>query len=59
MAGARLYLQQQGYTIAGKQIEILLKDDTGQPDVGKRLAQDLIVNQKVDLAAWWHYAVRV
>ena len=49
MAGARLYLQEHGYTIAGKQIEILLKDDTGLPDVGKRLAQDLIVNQKVAL----------
>ena len=49
IAGARLYLQQQGYMIAGKKIEILLKDDTGQPDIGKRLAQDFIVNEKVDL----------
>ncbi|MGA8650636.1 MAG: ABC transporter substrate-binding protein [Xanthobacteraceae bacterium] len=49
MAGARLYLQEQGYMIAGKKIEILLKDDTGLPDIGKRLAQDLIVNDKVAL----------
>ena len=28
MAGARLYLQEHGYTMAGKKIEILLKDDT-------------------------------
>jgi branched-chain amino acid transport system substrate-binding protein len=27
MAGARLYLQEHGYTMAGKKIEILLKDD--------------------------------
>jgi branched-chain amino acid transport system substrate-binding protein len=47
--GARLYLREQGYMIAGKKIEILLKDDTGQPDIGKRLAQDLIVNEKIDL----------
>jgi branched-chain amino acid transport system substrate-binding protein len=49
MAGARLYLQEQGHTISGKKIEILLKDDTGLPDVGKRLAQDLVVNEKVAL----------
>ena len=49
MAGARLYLQEHGYTLAGKKIEILLKDDTGLPDIGKRLAQELIVNNKVAL----------
>ena len=51
MAGARLYLQEQhGYTMAGKKIEILLKDDTKNlPDIGKRLAQELIVNDKVAL----------
>jgi branched-chain amino acid transport system substrate-binding protein len=49
MAGARLYLQEHGFTIAGNKIEILLKDDTGLPDIGKRLAQDLIVNDKVGL----------
>jgi branched-chain amino acid transport system substrate-binding protein len=49
MAGARLYLQQQGTMIAGKKIEILLRDDTSLPDVGKRHAQDLIVNDKVAL----------
>jgi branched-chain amino acid transport system substrate-binding protein len=49
MAGARLYLQEHGYTMAGKKIEILLKDDTSLPDIGKRLAQELIVNDKVAL----------
>jgi branched-chain amino acid transport system substrate-binding protein len=49
MAGARLYLQAHGDTIAGKKIEILLKDDASLPDIGKRLAQDLIVNDKVAL----------
>ncbi len=47
MAGARLYLQEHGDTIAGKKIEILLKDDASLPDIGKRLAQDLIVNDGV------------
>jgi branched-chain amino acid transport system substrate-binding protein len=49
MAGARLYLQEHAYTMAGKKIEILLKDDTSLPDIGKRLAQELIVNDKVAL----------
>jgi branched-chain amino acid transport system substrate-binding protein len=47
MAGARLYMQEHGDKIAGKKIEILLKDDAGQPEVAKRLAQELIVNNKV------------
>jgi branched-chain amino acid transport system substrate-binding protein len=49
MAGARLYMQEHGDTIAGKKIEIVLKDDASVPDVGKRLAQELIVNDKVVL----------
>jgi branched-chain amino acid transport system substrate-binding protein len=45
--GARLYIQEHGDTIAGKKIELIVKDDTSVPDVGKRLAQDLVVNDKV------------
>jgi branched-chain amino acid transport system substrate-binding protein len=47
MAGVRLYMQEHGDTVAGKKIEIILRDDTTIPDVGKRLAQELIVNDKV------------
>jgi branched-chain amino acid transport system substrate-binding protein len=45
--GARLYIQEHGDSVAGKKIELIVKDDTSVPDVGKRLAQDLIVNDKV------------
>ena len=45
--GARLYLRQHGDLVAGKNVELVAKDDTGLPDVGKRLAQELIVNDKV------------
>jgi branched-chain amino acid transport system substrate-binding protein len=45
MAGAQLYLQQHGD--AGKQIKIILKDDASAPDVARRAAQELIVNEKV------------
>ncbi len=47
MAGAELYLQQHGDTVAGKQIKIILKDDASKPDVARRAAQELIVNEKV------------
>jgi branched-chain amino acid transport system substrate-binding protein len=46
-AGAQLYLQQHGTTVAGKKIELIIKDDASVPDNSKRLAQELIVNEKV------------
>jgi branched-chain amino acid transport system substrate-binding protein len=51
--GMRLYLQQhQNDLPAGVTIEILVRDDTGpNPDVAKRLAQELIVRDKVDFLA--------
>ena len=45
--GARLYMQQHGDAVAGKKIELIVKDDGSVPDVGKRLAQELIVNDKI------------
>jgi len=51
MAGIKLYMQQHGDTVAGKKIEILLRDDTTVPDVARRLAQELIVNDKVNIIA--------
>ncbi len=47
VAGAKLYLAQHGDTVAGKKIELIVRDDGTVPDVGKRLAQELIVNDKV------------
>ena len=50
-AAAKLYMQQNGDTVAGKKIQLVLKDDTGVADVTKRLAQELIVNDKVAVLA--------
>jgi len=47
VAGAKLYMQQHGDAVAGKKIELIIKDDTGNPDMTKRLAQELVVNDKV------------
>ncbi|MCZ7660004.1 MAG: ABC transporter substrate-binding protein [Xanthobacteraceae bacterium] len=46
----KLYMKQKGDTVAGKKIEIIRKDVGGiAPDVAKRLAQELIVRDKVDI----------
>ena len=47
----KLYMQQNGDAVAGKKIEIILKDDAAVPDNTKRLAQELIVNDKVSFIA--------
>jgi len=50
-AAARLYMAQNGDTVAGKKIELIVKDDTTVPTVTKRLAQELVVNDKVNVLA--------
>ena len=51
--GIKLYMKQHGDTVAGKKIEIIRKDAGGieSADVAKRLAQELIVRDKVDILA--------
>ena len=50
--GIKLYMKQHGDMIAGKKIEVIRKDVGGiAPDVAKRLAQELIVRDKVDILA--------
>ncbi|HAL39484.1 MAG TPA: ABC transporter substrate-binding protein [Polaromonas sp.] len=50
-AAARLYMAQNGATVAGKKIELIVKDDTSLPDATRRLAQELVVNDKVNVLA--------
>jgi branched-chain amino acid transport system substrate-binding protein len=50
-AAVKLYQAQHGSTVAGKKVEVILKDDTSVPDVTKRLAQELVVNDKVAILA--------
>jgi branched-chain amino acid transport system substrate-binding protein len=46
-AGAQLYMARHGTNVAGKKIDLIIKDDGSVPDNSKRLAQELIVNDKV------------
>src|SRR3954465_15598631 len=48
----KLYVKQHGDTVAGKKLEFIRKDTGGiAPDVAKRLAQELVVRDKVDILA--------
>ncbi len=51
LAAVKLYMAQNGDTVAGRKVEIVLKDDAAVPDNTKRLAQELIVNDKVQMVA--------
>ncbi len=47
--GMRLYVAQHGDTVAGRKVELIIKDSTGaQPDVAKRLVTELVTRDKVD-----------
>lgn len=46
-AAVKLYLAQNGNMIAGRKVEVILKDDATVPDTTRRLAQELVVQEKV------------
>ncbi len=50
-AAVELYMKENGDTVAGKKIEVIVKDDGAVPDNTKRIAQELIVNDKVSVIA--------
>jgi branched-chain amino acid transport system substrate-binding protein len=50
--GMRAYLKEHGDTVAGKKIELIIRDTTGpSPDIAKRLAQELVTRDNVDFLA--------
>jgi branched-chain amino acid transport system substrate-binding protein len=49
VAAAKLYMQQHGDTVAGKKIELIVRDDGTLPDMSKRITQELLTNEKVDI----------
>jgi branched-chain amino acid transport system substrate-binding protein len=51
-AAVKAYLRQHGETHGGRRVEVLLRDDTGTaPDTTRRLAQELIVRERVKALA--------
>jgi len=47
----KLWMAQNGTTVAGKKIEVIVKDDAGTADTTRRIAQELVVNDKVQVLA--------
>jgi branched-chain amino acid transport system substrate-binding protein len=50
-SAVRLYMAQNGDTVAGRKVVLIVKDDTGTPDVTKRIAQEMVINEKVQVLA--------
>ncbi|HRF09008.1 MAG TPA: ABC transporter substrate-binding protein [Xanthobacteraceae bacterium] len=46
-AAARLYMQQHGANVAGKKIELIVRDDAGRPENTARIATEMVANDKV------------
>jgi branched-chain amino acid transport system substrate-binding protein len=47
VAGARLYMAQHGDMVAGRKIELIVRDDASVPDNSKRIAQEMLISDKV------------
>ena len=50
-AAAKLWMAQNGDTVAGRKIQLIVRDDTSVPAVTRRLAQELVVNDHVNVLA--------
>src|ERR1700675_2526454 len=51
LAAIKLYMAQHGDTVAGKKVELVIRDDAAVPDNTKRIAHELIANDKVTFLA--------
>jgi branched-chain amino acid transport system substrate-binding protein len=47
VAGARLYMAQHGDVVAGRKIELIVRDDASVPDNSKRITQEMLISDKV------------
>ena len=50
-AAVKLWQAQNGNKAGGKTIQVIIKDDAAVPDTSRRLAQELVVNDKVTVLA--------
>jgi len=47
LAAVKLFIERNDAVIAGRPIELIIRDDGGVPDQAKRIAQELVVNNRV------------
>ncbi|WP_193753411.1 ABC transporter substrate-binding protein [Aureimonas ureilytica] len=50
-AGAKLYMAEHGDEVAGHKIELILRDDTANAEQTRRIAQELVTREKVQVLA--------
>src|SRR6476659_4666528 len=51
-AACRLYMARNGDAVAGRKVELIVRDDTGlAPETTKRIAQELVVQERVNVLA--------
>ena len=55
VAALKLFIEENGTNLAGKKIEMFVRDDAGVPDQAKRIAQELVVNSKVTILAGYNF----
>ncbi len=57
LSGMRVYMKQHGDTVAGRKIEIIVRDVGGpNPEVARRLAQELVSRDKVSFLAGFGFS---
>jgi branched-chain amino acid transport system substrate-binding protein len=50
--GVNVFLRENGDTIAGRKIQVIYRDNAGpNPELAKRMAQELVIKDKVDVLA--------
>ncbi len=54
VAALKLYAEEHGTEVAGRKIEVILRDDGGVADQAKRIAQELVVSGKVGILAGYN-----
>lgn len=54
LAAAKLFTEENGTTAAGHKVQLIIRDDAGVPDQARRIAQELIVNDKVAVLAGYN-----
>ena len=54
IAAAKLFMGQNGTTIVGHRIELIIRDDGGVPDQARRIAQEFVVNDKAAVLAGYN-----
>jgi len=54
IAALKIFAEQRGSVVAGRKIEVLLRDDGGVPDQAKRIAQEFVVQSKVAVLAGYN-----